>query len=375
MLISVLLLVGCEPTDGVTWLPDSSGFVVVQKARGFESQEAAPLDLYLFDTVSKTSTPLLTETESRTLRPALSPDGKLIALGRLEIHSHKPSTLSIIFIDRNGKEQKRSTPFSVIPTPRGNASTNDGKSGVKKPSFGATWLVWEQRSQKLVVFGRGFGTAIYDPNTDQLRRLGGVMPGWYGGTAVPPDGRGILTIGALGDKLEMNLIEWDGTRHPIAATLPAGNADGIGEALLPLKIFPSWWEGSTAVAASRAGIFRIDTARRVATFKPRSKQGTLVDGKQLLRQHEFPDTLGQLRFLHFEEERVDGSIKNRVAFMQVELFDPRSSERRTVLPRIPSPDVDVAPNGKWVALRSENRIWVVDSHGQVVADFKVGEHR
>jgi hypothetical protein len=92
--------------------------------------------------------------------------------------------------------------------------------------------------------------------------------------------------------------------------------------------------------------------------------------KQLVFQHEFPDTLHLLRL--YSEQPIDGGTTKATAW--VELFDPHQKRTQTVLPKITAPpDVDVAPNGQLVAFRSESRIWVVDSRGQVVADFNLNK--
>jgi hypothetical protein len=379
MLVGLALLAGCEgPGGGVTWLPDSSGFVVTGPgASGLEPEHkgrhAKGYSLHLFDVVSKTNMTVLADSGTCTVCPAVSPDGKLIALGRLEVYAHKPAMLHLIFVDRKGNEQKRSPPFLVCPTP--DSVGPDGEPVDTRPALGSTWLVWETAHDKLIVAGKEFGTAIYDPVTNQLRRLGGVAPGVYGGTAVPPDGRGLLTLTLSGEEtVRMNLVEWDGTRHAIVLDLPVNRPKMSIQPPVPNKQFPSRWEASTAVVTGPRGTFRIDTALRVATFEPSAQEEMRGGRKKLVRQHEFPDTLNLLRLYSERTHSIDGGTKKPTIWVAVELFDPRLNQTHTVLPKIsPLLDVDVAPNGRLVALRAESQIRVVDSRGQVVADFNLNK--
>jgi hypothetical protein len=386
-------LFGCvHEWPGITWLPDSSGLVFVADLEMKENQtgsEAATL--HLFDLASGTDRVLLADTGTATFRPAVSPDGQSIALAKVDAYPHKPATLTIILLDRQGKERKRTAAFPVAPTPPVAPLSKNGKPVTKKSELGPAWLAWDKNSNKLIVFGMAFGTASYDPATDQLRLFGGNPPVRMGQGAVPPDRKGVLLLDAS-DKTPDNavilsLVEWDGTRHPILIhPVPADPEDREKqylEPLLYLSYFPFSWEGGTALAVGRKGTLRIDTAAGQATFKPRSAaEDPMVDGKPLFLTHTFPDTKQQLRFLGILAEYTDEQgNKQRGEFLEVELFDSARGARKTVLPRIPVlSHIDVAPSGKLVALRGggkqrNDHIWVVDSHGELRADFAVGKKK
>ncbi len=66
-----ITLTGC--VDGITWLPDSSGFIYT---------EEDGVRLMHFDMTKGTAQTLVADTKCQTLWPAVSPDGKRIALAR-----------------------------------------------------------------------------------------------------------------------------------------------------------------------------------------------------------------------------------------------------------------------------------------------------
>src|SRR4051794_4236208 len=89
--LGLSIVAGCDAPDGVTWLPDSSGFLFVVNNSERDDGE----DLHFFDVASGTRRVLIAKTGTRTMRPAVSADGKLIALARLEEHPHKPASMRI----------------------------------------------------------------------------------------------------------------------------------------------------------------------------------------------------------------------------------------------------------------------------------------
>ena len=91
---------GCN-FDGVVWLPDSSGFVYT-----------TPGQLVRYD-VSTGKSRVLTTEDMSTILPAVSPDGKRIAIARLPSTREKWSNssrgiLQVIVYDLEGKELQRS---------------------------------------------------------------------------------------------------------------------------------------------------------------------------------------------------------------------------------------------------------------------------
>ena len=89
---------GCLPT--ATWLPDSSGFVYT---------EGAPAKrLVRYDLAKGRPRVLVEDTEGDAHLPAVSPDGKRVAVAQ-----GKEGRLRVILFDLDGKELQRSQFFSV----------------------------------------------------------------------------------------------------------------------------------------------------------------------------------------------------------------------------------------------------------------------
>ena len=101
-----LVMEGC--IDGVGWLPDSSGFV-------FTAEDGR---LVHFDVKSRKERVLVADTDSNTFWPAVSPDGKRIAVARLN-YPGQQGALQILNYDLSGKEILRSKkfPWGVPPEP------------------------------------------------------------------------------------------------------------------------------------------------------------------------------------------------------------------------------------------------------------------
>lgn len=98
-----LTATGCFP--GITWLPDSSGFVY---SGGKEGEQ-----LMLFDLAKGSPQTLVTDTKSKTLWPTVSPDGKRIAVGRFVHDKKKGGTLQIFIYDLQGQLSQKSSVFPI----------------------------------------------------------------------------------------------------------------------------------------------------------------------------------------------------------------------------------------------------------------------
>src|SRR4051812_1005785 len=93
---------GCVP--GVTWLPDSSGFLYVPY------DEKSPGVLH-YDLATKKIRTFVADNH-QICQPAISPDGKHVALVKMSMGNRKMAgfrdTLQLLLFDRAGKEQSRS---------------------------------------------------------------------------------------------------------------------------------------------------------------------------------------------------------------------------------------------------------------------------
>jgi hypothetical protein len=98
----------------------------------------------------------------------------------------------------------------------------------------------------------------------------------------------------------------------------------------------------------------------VASFEPGRKTNRNVDSRVSF-EHEFPDTGQRLRLLHI------AVAHDKINYVRTELLNPRTNQRLTILPKSMVVSIDVAPNGKLIALRGDGRIRVVNSHGKIIA--------
>src|SRR5260370_34624609 len=132
--VAVLLLIGttgCIPE--FTWLPDSSGFVYIA---GNDGQ-----DLVHFELAKKTQRTIVSDRKLQTAWPAVSPDGKSVAVARLNRDKDKGDTLQLLIYDLSGKSKKQSKAFPLPQAVKpGNANEQI-----------STELFWGPPENKIVV--------------------------------------------------------------------------------------------------------------------------------------------------------------------------------------------------------------------------------
>lgn len=265
--LAVLGLPACVPT---TWLRDSSGFVYINPVKGKKHGDRPTAQLVHFDINKKESRVVVADLGVDGGWPAVSPDGKQIAVARIEGQPHEARTVQIAIYDFDGKKVKESeaSPWTAKPEEKKSATASD-----KVPL-----VFWSPRNDMLVV--SDFETSgFFNLHTDALKVFTRAIPVIHGGTPIPPDGRGCLM--ALGNKekgkpTSMVFMEWDGTKHvidtqPLEPLEPKHGKDVVTKGpvdiamIIPIA-WQSWWDANTAFAGLKGDkvIYDIDTLQKTS---------------------------------------------------------------------------------------------------------------
>jgi hypothetical protein len=333
---------GCLP-DAVVWTPDGKSLLWTED-RGTR--------VVLYELASKERHVVEDNTDSQTTWPAISPDGKLIAVARAVRDGDQEATLQIVLLNRDGDEVKTSDEFPWQPA--------DPKAKGKRTY--ATALVWSAAAKRIIVFSEG-KTGIYDPDSNKLLPLANVVPVPLGNAAVRPDGKGFLALLTGGERTEIAFIGWDGKRQPIQL--------GDNE----LKATELVWDKDTARLIGAGGALDLDTAKLTATFRPEVKPSLLPADGDLKLIHAFP---GGKAYVCVYEWVEKSTTSRDVAHQRLEVHRLSEKkrdilERRTrgVMTLFPSPDrklvaVRYRPEGS-----ARQVIVVIDANGKVMHEIDV----
>jgi hypothetical protein len=352
----VLLLIGttgCIP--GITWLPDSSGFVC---AAGHEGQ-----NLVHFDLTKKTQRTIVSDAKGQTAWPAVSPDGKSVAMARLTGDKDKGDTLQLLIYDLNGKLKKQS---KILSLPHGQEQNS-------------AELFWGPPENKIVVSISASPprVGIYDLKTDELKILKDASAFALAGRPARSDGKGFfVTKWRDKDCVGISLVDWDGKERPIAIKPQTANDGDKKDMLTWPYMFTSSWQGPKAVLSSSKGRFEIDTDKLVAKFD--SFNSGELNGQNLVRQQfTFPASQSVLRIMDWTKQ-VNGGEDHR---SRLEMVDPHQKRTQTLMENDKLKALFPSPDGKWVAVRCvgdgknpgdpQDMIWVIDQTGQILAKVKM----
>jgi len=360
--VAVLLLIattGCIP--GITWLPDSSGFVYIA---GKDGQ-----NLVHFDLAKKTQHTIVSDRRLQTVWPAVSPDGKSVAVARLNRDKDKGDTLQLLMYDLIGKSKKQSKDF---PLPQA------GKPGNANEQI-STELFWGPPENKIVV---SISTSppkvgIYDVKTDQLKILKDASAIAFAGRPTRPDGKGFV-VAKWRDKgcAGLSLVDWDGKERPIAVKPPIGNDNNKKDMLAWPFLFTSSWQGAKAVLSYSDARLEIDTDKLEGKFD--SFGSGEPNGENLVRQQfTFPGSQSVIRIVDWTKHVNSGEDH----MSRLEMLDPRQKRTQMLMENEKGKVLFPSPDGKLVAIRCVGDdkkpgdpqvvILVIDETGQVLAKVKV----
>jgi hypothetical protein len=333
---------GCGGAPGVTWRADSSGFLYTDKGG---------TRVVAFDLKTKTSRPLVTDAETKTLLPGLSPDGKQVAVARLEYPWKGKPRLQVRIYNSDGKQEKRSSWFD----------RNDEPDKLDK--VGPVSLSWPA-GDRIVLFADDL--CIYDVAKDRLIEVKNVQP-WYPGTStLRPDGKGCFGWRASGrDDVELVFLDWDGAVRPLGK---------LGDQKVQGVPFLAGWEGDVALLMLNGVILEADTAKGTLKASLRKLPVIVTEG-QLEACHIFPD---RLRAVCVYSHQV-GAGTSKETRRTVEAQDLVSASRSILLKECNVyPFLHPSPDGKTVVIgytpyevKKEPGLLVVGADGKVVSDIKV----
>jgi hypothetical protein len=332
---------GCFPS-GVVWLPDSSGIVYSDKTGS---------RLVRYDLETKARKVIVADTKTRTHWPAISKDGKKVAVADCSQHYEKDSTkvqykLCIITYALTGEELARSKTFEFTEAlAKPAAQTKD----VKVESA----LNWSGPQDKLLVYSGV--TGIYDLEKGTFARLE-PTPFPYYNRPVRPDGKQFLAIGK-GDKLVS--CDWQGRQTDLGVLPPH-------DVLNPVHF--AWTKGVYRMHG-RSRIFEADTSS--------NKVGEIAEKVPVVAaegdlQLSFPFAASQSRLCIFAREDEKKNSKRRL-----EIQRPALGQRKVILAEgdynLDPMQVFPSPDDKLVALRcldgqkKVEHILVVNASGEIIA--------
>lgn len=345
LLGGVLLLPGC--INGVSWLPDSSGFVYTT-SKG---------ELILFDLKSKSKKTLVANTKSNTYWPAVSRDGKRIACASLKHERGKQGKLQIVLFDLTGKEVHRSPTFAWGAAPDKDLGEDDGNM---------TQLFWAPEGDKILVYGSTHGThgttGIYDPATQRMATFPRSAPAAFGASPIRPDGKGFLlaSLTPNGEKLKsLAVVAWDGKEKNIDLKFDVEREDNDNTTVGLMLVWPmmraSHWQDNVAVLTSGTTRIRIDTEKGVATLDTIDRANVSLGDQLIWQQHTFAD---KSRVVVLTPPDKKEAFKR----FTIVFIDAKGERRRDLVPAgterllglFPSPD------GKHVVVR----VWEGDRKGR-----------
>src|SRR5262249_5579237 len=293
VIVPVLAIAGCVPP--AAWLPDSSGIVYTEGA-----DDSA--NLVHYDVKTKKRNILAEKVDTGTLLPAVSPDGKQVAVARLLERKDKPYTVQLLFFGLDGKAGKQSKVFEV----------SNGTQGTEtEPSRCASLLHWSPDGKKILVdfgtLGNDSAKLVYDVDRDDSSTITKATP-IYGTQPIRPDSKGFLAEADLpGAKRGLAFLDWAGKVTPV---------EGI-DASLNEWVEVSWEKGKV-LWQSRDALFHIDTATAKAERSDAKLDVPLNKGEQV-RTCTFADGKTRLCIFSYLETTSGG---HNESFHRIEVRAP-----------------------------------------------------
>jgi hypothetical protein len=344
--ISLLACTGCVPS--IAWLPDSSGFI-------YTSGDCQVLH---YDIAQRSKRVVVADTATKTIWPAVSPDGKRIAVARHLANRDTPDVVEVVVYDLQGKVLQRSQAFPWNPP------SAEGNGNLKE-----TYLLWSPRTEHVLVMA-GDHTGIYDVRNDGMIVLDRTMPFLVDPSPFRPDGAGFLCCKrTVNDDVTYAYVDWEARERPIALP-PLVSDDELEWTRFPL-LYDARWEDSIAVVRNGSSCLRLDAVRHRGSLREESNPHAPVDGA--VRQQVVFDNRAVLRILNMEGPNRPANRSN----LRIEYLAQPNSKPRAIAERAECCLVFPAPNRKVAALRCNlsgkgDRILIVNERGELIAELIPG---
>jgi hypothetical protein len=278
--------------------------------------------LVRYDVVTGKRQVLVADTGTLTALPAVSPDGKRVAVARLfnrakkdpdSLVSPAPDKLVVIVYDLEGKELHRSP--ELVWRKEGNY-----EAGCTE---GATALSWGPKGNedKLAIFELSWEAlhpeltsgvwGLADLKTKRLAvRTDTPFPLPYPTICLRPDAGGFLVRDGVSNPESIAFVDWEGNKHPIA--MKKAKKEGLEKG--PFAGTPKW-EGNTFVGNvpidDEQYDVRIDTEKLVGVFEQNRGAGRQSVGGW----YAFPDGGATAQVIAFEE--VNKGVKQTCFRLEV----------------------------------------------------------
>jgi hypothetical protein len=409
LVLALTGLVGCFPPRTV-WLPDSSGFVFSSAGPWDESSDTIAR-IFHYDLNKKAARVLTDVPWLSTMMPGVSPDGKRVALVRVE-RAGQRSTAQVVFVDLDTGRLHQTKPVAV---------------GELKTEGFVPWAVaeWSPKGDHLLIAvleERNDSSSmvpvlgIYDLKTEMLkfhsdlrlmcfdRPLGGSIAGdgsgflacsWNKSLQIESNKSPHKTPGSQASSSPLEtvvFVDWNGRKHDLMTTpevlaplnecLTEHRDELCSNILLQDSTLQGRWEGPVAALGLSRGVIRIDCARYTINYqtdarpveeRPRAKGEKLVASSRLANgdvvvevialeppvkpKNEYDRLADRVAALESKLEVVqhredDWDLAHRIfGARRIDVWIPKMRERRALVENATKVSMSRAPDGRKLAIR------------------------